>query len=1305
MSAFRPTRFNMMLDGGREADACGLALRYGGGKSQTTQSASSVSIPPEVLAQYNAVNAQAETVAQTPFQQYSNGPNAFVAPLDATQQAGILGTNQYSNEAQPFYQTGSDMTQAAGDYTQNAMNATTGAMGMTSNALNPAYANTAGAMTLANSGAADPSQLNNSAISQYMNPYLQNVVAPTAALMQQQFGQAQSGQMGNAIQNGAFGGDRQQLAAANLQQQQGLAYGQTMGGLMNNAYTNALSTAQQQQGVDLSAQQANLQRGLAGAQQYYGIGAQQQGLNLQQAGQLGSQAGQYGSLASQYGSLGNQMGSLGAGAQAAGLQGAQAQLAAGQAQQETEQAGLTALYNQFLQQQSYPFQTTQFLANIAEGTGALSGSTTSGSSTSPSSFFSDERLKDDIRDIGRTHDGQKIIEFRYKGEHGPKRIGLSAQDVEKHHPEAVGLAGGYRTVDYDRALAGSEREHHASGGLAGGNVVRLKRDMGGNIAGLSPNSAWSGGFNVDPSYLSAMEQAYASAPWGGSGAQVTGAPYGGKSPVPPSSGSHGSLAVSKPPQPHEQQSNGLQQATQGLGQLEKLGESGKKLFDWGKSGLAGLSPASTPAPTPAPVDPSSTPSATPPDASGGALADAGLPDDVGAGADLASTAPDMSDLSSGLADMGSDIGDIFAARGGSMRRGLAGGGASLQYSQPTDDSSSDEGDGGSIPFLSGTGEKGLDIPDDRSNNHLAVADLPSSGGGGGGGGGFNPMSAIGPIIGLAGLLKRGGRVHRDAGGGLAPPEGDGYYDESGWHSADAASAPVADAAPAPSAMPRDITVHKSGSGGHGRGADAAPAIADAAPAIAQDPPATMGLGATSPVQDPLPGSVSPQEGLGAPGDWFNKNQGWAVPAMKGVGKGLLTALSSNSRYLGSALGQGLGAGLGEFGDAYEGTQDEMLNRTGQVPDVQRRQGLAQQVGIETLNQLQDSYLAYKGRAVGTPMSFEQYAASMGVRVPGGAKAGAGAPGAGGQQQPGGQGPQANYTYQPQELQGGKVSRDGTTYPLASDPLYLQQYYDHWAAIPGAYAQHQAQMASSLMEQARSGRVVDSSGRTAFTPGTIHAGQQQQYAGDQTKMSSDFVASANDFQRTAPQISQSWDDIAGAYQNFRSGKFGEARAQLAKISSELGIGPLDPKSAASYDLAAKTAARLTAQQLQGMPGGAPKAEIGVLSGFSPDPREGYQPSAIRSIVTRGKAALNYASDLYKGYDPNKENFNLNGYINKFNGSRPYGDTYIASAEKSTPWFAGMEPAQVANPHDVAKLPSGAPYIVPSGQHKGETWYAP
>ena len=367
---------------------------FGGGKGGSTTTTNNVTqIPPEVLARYNAVNARAETVAQAPYQSYSQDPNAFVAPLSQTQQAGIQNTNAMAGAAQPYY------------------GAATG-------------------LAAQSTGSVNPSALN---VGQYMNPFTQSVVNATQAAMNQQQGQQLSQQQAEAIKGGAFGGERAGLQRAQLMGQQGLAQAQAIAPLYQQNYNQALAAAQQQQGVGLGAEQANRQ-------------------NLQNAATL--------------------FGSIGTNAQQAGLAGAQAQLAAGQTQQQTQQAGLQALYNQFQQQQGFPYQQAQFLANIAEGTGALSGNATSGTSTTTGGggFFSDERLKENIQRVGETDDGQPIYRYNYKGDKNTQ-IGLLAQDVEKHHPEAVGLAGGYKTVNYKKA---TEDAVHKDGGgevsgLAGGN--------------------------------------------------------------------------------------------------------------------------------------------------------------------------------------------------------------------------------------------------------------------------------------------------------------------------------------------------------------------------------------------------------------------------------------------------------------------------------------------------------------------------------------------------------------------------------------------------------------------------------------------------------------------------------------------------------------------------------------------------------------------------------------------------------------------------------------------------------------------
>lgn len=522
----------------------------GGSSGKQSTSTQSVQIPQDVLNRYNAANDAASTAAAQPFQQYSTSPDAFVAPLNSTQNAGVAGTNAAAGIAQPYFSQATQQLQDAqslgagmtGSAQTALLNAKTNANPyntVAGNDFNAAYAGAqpynqaATGLAAASAQAVDPSQLDGAAINKYLSPYLQNVLGGTAAQLNQDNQKAMSGQTGSAISQGAFGGDRAGLAAATLAGQQQLANAQIYSGILNTGYNNALGAAQQQQGVGLGAAQAN-RAALAGAgqqlqsigQQQYGqgttTGQAQQGLGQQVFGQGLSTSQQEAALGQQeYGMGANtsqQLAGLGAGAQTAALQGAQAQLAAGQVGQQTTQAGDTALYNQFLQQQSYPFQTAQFLANVAEGTGSLSGSTTT--TTQPGGFFSDERLKEDIKKIGKTFDGQVIYSFKYKGD--PRtQVGLMAQDVEKKTPDAVGESHGYKTVDYDKATERSAERGH----FAGGGAPMLPGLSGADMSAL----------------LQAQEQMYAPFSQAGGlyGGQSGGMPRGGYSYVP-----QGNLPVS-----------------------------------------------------------------------------------------------------------------------------------------------------------------------------------------------------------------------------------------------------------------------------------------------------------------------------------------------------------------------------------------------------------------------------------------------------------------------------------------------------------------------------------------------------------------------------------------------------------------------------------------------------------------------------------------------------------------------------------------------------------------------------------------
>lgn len=315
-----------------------------GGK--TTTSTNKVTIPQDVLDRYNAVNAQAQQVAQNPFQKYGTKPEDFVAQFNEQQLKGVQGINAVAG-------------------------------------MGPVYEN----------------------VDKYMSPYIKNVADTTRAQMEQANEQAQSGALGTAVQSGAFGGDRAGVAAANLANQQNLAMGSTMANIYNQGYTQA---------VDTSMNDMNRMLGVAGQQ--LGVGTQMQ---------------------------------------------------------QTEQAGKDALINQFMQEQGYPFQVAQFLANIAMGTGALSGSTTTTTQMAP---FSDRRLKHDIKKIGEADNGLPIYTFKYKGdENHQTHVGFMADEVEKKNPDAVGLdPSGYKTVDYDKAaqsMGGGVHARHSGEGFADGGVA------------------------------------------------------------------------------------------------------------------------------------------------------------------------------------------------------------------------------------------------------------------------------------------------------------------------------------------------------------------------------------------------------------------------------------------------------------------------------------------------------------------------------------------------------------------------------------------------------------------------------------------------------------------------------------------------------------------------------------------------------------------------------------------------------------------------------------------------------------------
>lgn len=368
--------------------------------SNTTQTSTTTRPDDQAYQMYSDILNRAQGVASTPYQAYGG---ELTAGINGQQTAGIGGINNYANAAQ----------------------------------------NNIGQATNLVQGAASP--LTQSQIQNYMSPYTQNVVDATQAQFNNQNKIGQQQTIGNTIAQNALGGNRSAIAQAQTAGQQQMAQAPVIAGLYDKAYQGGLNTAYQQYQQNPMA-------------------------------------------------AGSMLGNLGVAGQTAGLQGAGAQIGAGTLQQGTQQASDTANYGQYQNAQAYPYQQLQWLAGLGTGVGSQMGGTSNGTTTAPqpnstsqwlglgaagigaagqaglfSSLapmlaFSDERLKENVESIGKTHDGQTIYRYNFKG-HPQTHIGLIAQDVEKKTPEAVHNVGGYKAVDYDAATEDSVRR--AQGGVVG----------------------------------------------------------------------------------------------------------------------------------------------------------------------------------------------------------------------------------------------------------------------------------------------------------------------------------------------------------------------------------------------------------------------------------------------------------------------------------------------------------------------------------------------------------------------------------------------------------------------------------------------------------------------------------------------------------------------------------------------------------------------------------------------------------------------------------------------------------------------
>jgi hypothetical protein len=225
------------------------------------------------------------------------------------------------------------------------------------------------------------------AMQSYMSPYMRNVIDTQKEQAVRDYSRQLPSEQAAATRAGAFGGSRQAILQGMGQESLNRQLGQIEATGMQNAYDKAQQAQQFGAGLGLQGLQAGYQglgmgmqgaqtglQGLQAANQLYGTGLQGLGMGMQGA-QTGLQgvgqainAGQYGlqglGLAGQQASTLGQLGQTQYGQQM-GINAAQQQ--AGAQQQAQNQQSLTQQYQDFLNQQKYPYQQLGFMSDILRG--------------------------------------------------------------------------------------------------------------------------------------------------------------------------------------------------------------------------------------------------------------------------------------------------------------------------------------------------------------------------------------------------------------------------------------------------------------------------------------------------------------------------------------------------------------------------------------------------------------------------------------------------------------------------------------------------------------------------------------------------------------------------------------------------------------------------------------------------------------------------------------------------------------------------------------------------------------------------
>jgi hypothetical protein len=291
----------------------------GGGSGPAQSQTQTVDLPEWAQPHAKKILAKGEALSEAPYQKYGGDRTALFTDL---QKGAMEGARTMGPASQLGTATG-----LAGDVGRRAMD------------------------TNYQAGQFSGGQFGGNEAQQYMNPYMQNVVDIQQREAQRQADISGTQRGAQAVKSGAFGGSRQAIvdaeAARNLATQKGDIQAQGL----NQSYQQAMAQFNADQARRMQADQLGEQSRQYGA----GLGLQGLQTGLQAAGTLGQLGGQQFQQGMDINKLRSAYGGM---------------------EQALNQRGLDVKYQDFMNEENYPYKQLGFYSDLLRGTPTGSSSVT-----------------------------------------------------------------------------------------------------------------------------------------------------------------------------------------------------------------------------------------------------------------------------------------------------------------------------------------------------------------------------------------------------------------------------------------------------------------------------------------------------------------------------------------------------------------------------------------------------------------------------------------------------------------------------------------------------------------------------------------------------------------------------------------------------------------------------------------------------------------------------------------------------------------------------------------------------------------